>query len=105
MKQYHSFHKKSLLGLAAITILAGFFSFRSMKTGLFPDITFPKLKVIADAGEQPVDKMMATVTVPLENAIKQTEGLDISAVLHRAAVAKFPFTLNGMLMWTWHGCR
>ena len=76
MKQYHSFHKKSLLGLAAITILAGFFSFRSMKTGLFPDITFPKLKVIADSGEQPVDKMMATVTVPLENAIKQTEGLD-----------------------------
>ena len=57
-------------------ILAGAFSFSNLKTGLFPDITFPKLKVIADAGQQPVDKMMATVTIPLENIIKRTEGLD-----------------------------
>ncbi len=76
MTQYHSYHKKTLLGLAVITILAGFFSYTKLKTGLFPDITFPKLKVIADAGQQPVDKMMATVTVPLENIIKRTEGLD-----------------------------
>jgi heavy metal efflux system protein len=76
MKQYHFHHKKTLLGLAVLLILAGFFSFSKLKTGLFPDITFPKLKVIADAGQQPVDKMMATVTVPLENIIKRTEGLD-----------------------------
>jgi cobalt-zinc-cadmium resistance protein CzcA len=76
MKQYHSYHKKTLLGLAFITILAGIFSYKNLKTGLFPDITFPKIKVIADAGQQPVDKMMATVTVPLENIIKKTEGLD-----------------------------
>ena len=76
MQQYHSHHKKSILGLAVLTMLAGFFCFSKLKTGLFPDITFPKLKVIADAGQQPVDKMMATVTVPLENIIKKTEGLD-----------------------------
>ena len=76
MKQYHSYHKKTLLGLAVIIIFAGFYSYSKLKTGLFPDITFPKLKVIADAGQQPVDKMMATVTVPLENVIKRTEGLD-----------------------------
>ena len=76
MQQYHSHHKKSIIGLAVLTLLAGFFSFSKLKTGLFPDITFPKLKVIADAGQQPVNKMMATVTVPLENIIKKTEGLD-----------------------------
>ena len=76
MQQYHSHNKKSILGLAVLTLLAGFFSFSKLKTGLFPDITFPKLKVIADAGQQPVNKMMATVTVPLENIIKKTEGLD-----------------------------
>ena len=76
MQQYHSHHKKSIIGLAVLALLAGFFSFSKLKTGLFPDITFPKLKVIADAGQQPVDKMMATVTVPLENIIKKTEGLD-----------------------------
>lgn len=76
MQQYHSHHKKTLLGLAVLIILAGAFSFSNLKTGLFPDITFPKLKVIADAGQQPVDKMMAAVTIPLENIIKRTEGLD-----------------------------
>jgi heavy metal efflux system protein len=76
MQQYHSHYKKTLLGLAVLILLAGFFSFSKLKTSLFPDVTFPKLKVIADAGQQPVDKMMATVTVPLENIIKRTEGLD-----------------------------
>jgi hypothetical protein len=41
-----------------------------MQTSLFPEINFQK-KVIADAGQQPVDKMMVTVTKPLENAIRK----------------------------------
>jgi CzcA family heavy metal efflux pump len=48
-----------------------------MKTSLFPNVTFPKIKIIADNGEQPVDKMMVTVTKPLENAIKQVENLKL----------------------------
>jgi len=46
-----------------------------MQTSLFPEITFPKIKIIADAGQQPVDKMMITVTRKLENAIKQVPDL------------------------------
>ncbi len=65
-----------LIAIAALLLVAGFFSYSKLKTGLFPDITFPKIKVIADAGQQPIDKMMTTVTVPLENIIKRTEGLD-----------------------------
>jgi cobalt-zinc-cadmium resistance protein CzcA len=76
MQQYHSHYKKTLLGVAVLILLSGFFIFSKLKTSLFPDVTFPKLKVIADAGQQPVDKMMASVTVPLENIIKRTEGLD-----------------------------
>ena len=76
MKQFHTIYKKPLLGLTVLLILAGIFSYSSLKTGLFPDITFPKIKVIADAGQQSVDKMMTTVTIPLENFIKRTEGLD-----------------------------
>ena len=76
MKQFHTHYKKPLLGFTVLLILAGIFSYTHTKTGLFPDITFPKLKVIADAGQQSVDKMMTTVTIPLENIIKRTEGLD-----------------------------
>ncbi len=56
-------------------IMGGLFAYSKMQTALFPEITFPKIKVIADAGLQPVDKMMVTVTRPLENAIKQIPDL------------------------------
>ena len=95
MKQYHSFYKKTLIGLAVITIMAGLFSYSGLKTGLFPDITFPKLKVIADAGQQPVDKMMSTVTVPLENIIKRVEGLDYI----RSTTARGSCEISVFLKW------
>ena len=79
MEQNHTHHINYKIPIFAIICLllgVGYFAFIHLKTGLFPDITFPKIKVIADAGQKPIDKMMATVTVPLENMIKKTEGLD-----------------------------
>lgn len=76
MKNFHSSYKYPLLILGILLLAGGFFSYLNLKTGLFPNITFPKIKVIADAGQQPVDKMMKSVTVPLENAIRRTEGLN-----------------------------
>src|SRR5476651_1020236 len=76
MFNFHHHYKKPLLGLLVLIIMGGVYSYTKLKTGLFPDITFPKIKIIADAGQQPVDKMMTTITIPIENAIKRTEGLD-----------------------------
>ncbi len=75
MKNMHSKYKYPLLAIGVLLLAAGVFTYRSMQTGLFPNITFPKIKVIADAGQQPVDKMMTAVTIPLENIIRRTEGL------------------------------
>jgi CzcA family heavy metal efflux pump len=61
--------------LLVIIMMGGLFFYGRLKTSLFPEITFPKIKIIADAGLQPVDKMMVTVTKPLENAIKQVPDL------------------------------
>lgn len=69
--------KSPLTVLLAIIIMGGMFAYSNMQTSLFPEITFPKIKVIADAGLQPVDKMMVTVTRPLENAIKQVPDLKL----------------------------
>jgi CzcA family heavy metal efflux pump len=52
------------------------FAYSKMQTALFPEISFPKIKIIADAGLQPVNKMMIRVTKPLENAIKQVPDLE-----------------------------
>lgn len=68
-------HKNGLSTIIFLILLGGIFSYSKMQTGLFPEITFPKIKIIADAGQQPVDKMMITVTKPLEAAIKKVQGL------------------------------
>ena len=75
MNDLHSKYKFPLLAIGILILVGGIFTYQNLKTGLFPDITFPKIKVIADAGQQPVDKMMTTVTIPLENIIRRTEGL------------------------------
>ena len=48
-----------------------------MQTNLFPEVLFPRITVIADAGQQPVDRMMITVTKPLESAVKKVQGVTI----------------------------
>lgn len=68
-------HKKPISLILAIIIMGGLFAYSKLQTSLFPEITFPKIKVIADEGLQPVDKMMVTVTKPLEDAIKQVPDL------------------------------
>ncbi|HET6991154.1 MAG TPA: efflux RND transporter permease subunit, partial [Bacteroidia bacterium] len=75
MKHFYSGHKVSISFLLGVVLLAGFFAYNKMETSLFPEITFPKIKIIADNGQEPVDKMMITVTKPLENAIKQVHDL------------------------------
>src|ERR1700712_2126938 len=57
--------------------MGGIFAYGSLQVSLFPEITFPKIKIIADAGLQPVSKMMVTVTKPLEAAIKKVPGVKL----------------------------
>jgi CzcA family heavy metal efflux pump len=75
MKHFFTEYKSPLTVAIFIIVLGGMFAFSKMKTSLFPEITFPKIKVIADAGEQPVDQMMLTITRPLELAIKKVPEL------------------------------
>ncbi|HMK26393.1 MAG TPA: efflux RND transporter permease subunit [Chitinophagaceae bacterium] len=77
MNKFFISHKNPLAVLLALIILGGIFVYGKLQTSLFPEITFPKIKVIADAGLQPVDKMMVTVTKPLEAAIKQVPDLQM----------------------------
>ena len=69
-----------------MVLMGGMFAYSRLQTSLFPEITFPKIKIIADAGLQPADKMMVTVTRPLEVAIKQIPSLtDIRSTTSRGS--------------------
>jgi len=74
-KSFYRFFLKPILFVFFTFLLWGIYSYRNMQTSLFPDVTFPKITIIADNGEQPVDKMMITVTKPLEIAIKRVNGI------------------------------
>lgn len=70
-------YKSPILILILLILFGGVFSYTEIKSSLFPQITFPKIKVIADAGQQPVDQMAVAVTRPLENAIKKVPDLEV----------------------------
>ena len=77
MNKFFISHKNPLAVLLALIVAGGIFVYGKLQTSLFPEITFPKIKIIADAGLQPVDKMMVSVTKPLEAAIKQVPDLQM----------------------------
>ena len=77
MNNFFVKHKNGLSAIIFLIIMGGIFAYSNLQTSLFPEITFPKIKIIADAGQQPVDKMMITVTKPLENAIKKVQNLKV----------------------------
>jgi len=69
--------KSPIAVILLLILIGGVFSYQNMKTSLFPNVTFPKIKIIAQNGEQPVEKMMVMVTKPLENAIKGVDNLHL----------------------------
>ncbi len=95
MKNFFHSHKNPISVILAVIIVGGIFLYGQIQVSLFPEITFPKLKVIADNGEQPVDKMMVTVTKPLEVAIKQIPDLKIL----RSTTSRGTCEISAFLNW------
>ena len=62
MKNFFLTYKSPLTVVIFLIIAGGMFTYSKLQTSLFPEITFPKIKIIADAGLQPLDKMMVSVT-------------------------------------------
>jgi len=75
MKNFFVSHKNPVIVLLFIILAGGIFTYTKMQSSLFPEVTFPKIKIIAENGLQPVAKMMITVTKPLEVAIKRVPNL------------------------------
>ena len=95
MKNFFLAYKNPISVILAVIIAGGIFLYGQIQVSLFPEITFPKLKVIADNGEQPVDKMMVTVTRPLEDAIKQIPDLKIL----RSTTSRGTCEISAFLNW------
>ena len=60
-----------LLALAAGGVVAGL----RLPSSIFPAVTFPLVKIIADVGEEPAARMIPAVTRPLEEAVSRVPGI------------------------------
>jgi len=70
-----SFHRRSILFLFFILVLAGALSLFKMPQGMFPSISFPRISVTVEAGDQSADQMVIAVTRKLEQALRPIPGV------------------------------
>jgi len=68
---------KPILFIALLASIAGIYSYEQTNTNLFPEVLFPRITIIADAGQMPADKMMVTTTKPIESAVKKVKGVTV----------------------------
>jgi CzcA family heavy metal efflux pump len=67
-------HARSITFIVFALCLAGVFSAITMPSSVFPQTNFPRVVILIDNGVMPADEMMATITKPIEEAMKDIPG-------------------------------
>ncbi len=68
-------HSRAIVVLILGLCAWGVYSLFSLGSGIYPDVEFPRIVVIAERGEDSVENMMIGVTRPLEEAVNVVPGL------------------------------
>lgn len=68
-------HRRSLLFLLAIAALGGAVTAFNLPVALFPSVSFPRIAISIEAGDQPAAQMVTLVTRPVEQAVKAVPGV------------------------------
>jgi CzcA family heavy metal efflux pump len=68
-------HAKAFVFSVVVLAIGGIAMMLHMPVGLFPDITFPRIVIIADNGTEPAERMMVEVTRPLEEVATAIPGV------------------------------
>lgn len=76
-RSYFEVFSRPILFTGVLLLIAGIYAYTRMQTNLFPEVLFPRVSIIVDNGQQPIDRMMITVTKPLESAVKKVNGVTI----------------------------
>jgi len=68
-------HARSILFFLATLIVAGVVASFSLPVALFPHVSFPRVRIILDAGDRPAERMAVEVTTPVEEAVRAIPGV------------------------------
>ncbi len=61
-------HQKTIAFLVAVLAILGVWAYRTTPASIFPNMTFSRIDVVADAGNLPPDQIRVAVALPLERA-------------------------------------
>src|SRR3954454_16425689 len=75
--------------------LAGIYSALTMPSSVFPQTNFPRVVILVENGVMPADEMMATITRPIEEAMKDIPG----ALTVRSATGRGSADVNVFFTW------
>ncbi len=89
-------HRRAILFLAVILCLAGAYAGMTMPASVFPQTDFPRVVILIDNGVMPADEMMAGVTRPVEEAMKDIPGV----VNIRSATGRGSAEVNVFFNWS-----
>ena len=67
-------HRLAIVFVSLALCLGGIYAALHLPSSVFPQTNFPRVVIIVDNGVMPADEMMATVTRPIEEAMKDTPG-------------------------------
>ena len=68
-------HRRSILFSVAALALAGLAGGLKLPVSLFPIVSFPRIVLSIEAGDQPAERMAVEVTTPLEEAVRSVPGV------------------------------
>ena len=68
-------HSQAIFFLCISLSLAGIYAALDMPSALFPQTNFPRVVILIDNGVMPANEMMATITRPVEEAVKDIPGV------------------------------
>jgi multidrug efflux pump subunit AcrB len=88
-------HALAIAFISFALCAAGVFCARTMPSSVFPETNFPRVVVLVDNGVMPTEEMMATVTRPIEEALKDIPG----AVTVRSGTGRGSAEVNVFFNW------
>jgi CzcA family heavy metal efflux pump len=85
----------AIIFITAALCLAGIYAALQMPSSVFPQTNFPRCVILVDNGVMPADEMMATITRPIEETMKDIPG----AVSVRSATGRGSAEVNVFFNW------
>ncbi|HVP38826.1 MAG TPA: efflux RND transporter permease subunit [Candidatus Saccharimonadales bacterium] len=78
--------RRAIALAAAVLTAVGFAAGVRLPAAILPEVTFPRITVIADSGERPGEEMLRSVTRPLEESLRRVPGvLEIRSTTSRGS--------------------